>query len=230
MKLLHFSDDTRITFQDVSKGHFSARLQWLPEQLQGDFKQCTDINPSKRQVIPVNELYSKGEDKGLSMLMKQMFLKSQQDSKTIDARLKSLRRIPIPTPTDGECFYNSIMMQIDVPKEYTTELFRKQVAFYAVKYFDAFEDEILASMGEDTNYESFVKNVYNGYCYAGLAEAVIIAQMWNVRISIVSADLPTQHIYHDGTSTHIVLVHNGRDGMDGHFSGTSKFLKQVKMK
>ena len=208
----------------MSKAHFAARIQWLPDHLKGEFKRCTDINPSKRRVIPVNELYLKGEDKGLSMLMKQMFLKSVKDSKTIDQRLKPLNRIPVPSPSDGECFYKSILYQIDAPKEYTCDLFRKQVAFYGAKYFDAFENEIVASLEEGSSYENFLKNVYMGYSYAGLAESVIIAQMWNIRISIVSAELPTQHIFHDGATTHLVLIHNGRDGVDGHFSGTSKFL------
>ena len=194
---------------------------WMPETLLGDFKLCSDIDPENRRVLKVNEVYKTGESKGMSMLMKQMFLKSKADFEMIEQMLKPLKRSVVPTPMDGECFYKSILNQIDAPADYTTAMLRKQLAFHGCKYYEVFED--LKPYLLDQTYESFLKNTFYGYSYAGIAESVILSHMWNVRISIVAADLPPQHVFHDGSECELVLVHNGREGSDGHFSGTSKF-------
>ena len=193
----------------------------MPEHLKGVFVKSTDIDPTNRQTVHFSKLYKRGEGKDLTDDMKRLFLKSKTDHTTILQRLKGLKRVPVPVKTDGECFFTSILIQLNCPKEYTSILFRRQIALHAVKYFDVFEDDITPYL-EGSNYESFARNIFYGYSHGTVAESIIITHLWNVRITFVAAELGRQTVFHDGKTTDIVLLHNGREGCDGHFSGTSK--------
>ena len=221
-----FSEPPKIAFIHPTKEVFYARTRWMPSGMTGVFKKCSDVNPRKRKALSFKELYGDSEPKNMTVLMKNMYLSSCADYKKIDSQLKKLSRIPTVVPVDGECFFTSVLSHINVPKDYTSEHFRKQIAYYASKHWDIFKDVLMPFIVEQS-YDSYMKNLFFGFTYGGIVEALIVSEMWNLRISIISPNIPIQHIHHDGSKIDICLLHNGQQGLEGHFSGTSK-LNEVK--
>ena len=68
-------------------------------------------------------------------------------------------------------------------------------------------------------------NVWSGLSYGDELCLGVLGYMWNLKITIVSPDMPDVKIFHnDEEDPHIVMVHNGKDGLEGHYSATSEYI------
>ena len=49
---------------------------------------------------------------------------------------------------------------------------------------------------------------------------MVIAIMWNVKITKIEPNLEEIKILHNSKNPHVVIVHNGEDNLEGHYCAT----------
>ena len=72
----------------------------------------------------------------------------------------------------------------------------------------------------DHSLESYIRNLYGAYSYGDLIAITVIALMWNIKITIVRPDADDIKIFHNSNKCDVILVHNGREDMNGRFCAT----------
>ena len=109
--------------------------------------------------------------------------------------------------------------QIHVSEGYGLDCLRKQIAYHAACRWDVLAPIIEPLITTGDSYESFLRNIFHGTLYGGVAELIICSHMWNVKISVISPESGLLNIFHNAEAD-IVLVHNAMDGLESQFSST----------
>ena len=123
------------------------------------------------------------------------------------------------TRLSGYSALDALLNEITPHENYTVDMFRRQLAYYAAQHWNELSHLILPLILTGECYESYLRNMFQGLNFSGPIEILICGHMWNMKISIISAYLPTCHILHSDDEPDALLIHNGRDGLDSHFSG-----------
>ena len=138
--------------------------------------------------------------------------------------------LPVPVPMDGNCGYASIRRQMEIPRQYTTTMLRRQLAHFAahaVEYvFPIIKEDLLYSYGapgDDIGPFSFV--TYLEYLckpgsYADTATLKLVALLFGVKITVIlMPNVTERRILHSRplSEADIVLILYGQ-----HYSSISE--------
>ena len=121
----------------------------------------------------------------------------------------------------GTSLCKAIRSQVNILQDYTSQVLMRQIAYHAACRWDVFDPIIQPLITTGECYESFIRNIFRGTLYAGVAEMVICAHMWNVKIGVINSECKLLKIFHKDLCD-IVVVHNAQDGMRSQFSSTRK--------
>ena len=70
---------------------------------------------------------------------------------------------PFQTPLTGDSLFESILMQLETPSDYTVMKFRKHIAFYVLQNQDVLHGHLLELVKKrKENFESILTNLYTG--------------------------------------------------------------------
>ena len=123
------------------------------------------------------------------------------------------------TLQNGNFLYNSILEQIlRHHQRYTSSFLRKQAAFYLASYPEVFASQIKALVDEPL--ESYILNQFHRYAYGDYLILGVIDIMWNLKITIITPELEDIKVFHRSETPHILIVYNGRDSLEGHYTAT----------
>ena len=150
-----------------------------------------------------------------------------------DQLKKYFNREMVPTVGDGNCFYRSIVDQIDYEKNgYTYKDLKLQTIFYALYNYDKFDD-ILILDAEDRK-EALVellKRLLTNEVWGHTGLLSVVVRMFRIGISVVTPfhgkPIPFHHNHQD---PHIVIAANGGNisvnnkQAATHFIATSKYI------
>ena len=150
-----------------------------------------------------------------------------------DQLKKYFNREMVPTVGDGNCFYRSLVNQIDYEKNgYTYKDLKLQTIFYALYNYDKFDD-ILVLDAEDRK-EALVellKRLLTNEVWGHTGLLSVVVRMFRIGISVVTPfhgkPIPFHHNHED---PHIVIAANGGNisvnnkQAATHFIATSKYI------
>ena len=144
---------------------------------------------------------------------------NKQTKKIVNFKGKNYTHKLKETLLNGNCLYNSVLEQISIHcQRYTSSLLRKQSAFYLASYPEVFASQIRALVDEPL--ESYILNQFHGYAHGDYLILGVIAIMWNLKITIITLELEDIKAFHKSETPHILIVYNGRDSLEGHYTAT----------
>ena len=204
----------------VHKPVLETKLNWLDPYMKGPLVQSDEIDPSTKKQKRV--LYTDEEKKYLSKEAQLYFLSSDDDLKILKDKAAHYGRDLDPVPVDGDCLLHAVRKQCDINPAWTLEENQQTLAFYLAKLPEQFilytNPYIL-----DQKYESYILNFYHGYSYGDELIASVWGHIWNMKITILSPHMPDLKCFHtEKNFPDIVICHNGKPGIDGHYFATSK--------
>lgn len=212
-------------FWNIERDAFVIRCGWLNDEMKnGENYTAEDIDPTEERSIPTEaELYPKRTDRvSLAKECRTCYLRNNIEWEKVKQDLQLFNRIVNATPYDGNCLFAAVLQQISHPKGYTAEMMRRQVAYFACKAPEKFFKHVKNAL--ETNYRSYCYNLYEGRIYGDIISLTVLAVMWNLAITVLSPNVPALHVYHDKPhNPDIVIVYNGRDGQEGHYTSTGMF-------
>ena len=194
-------------YHDVDNGFIAGMIEELPLKYSGK------VNINIPQFMSSPEVRSYGPmDQFLPDLAKKMFLRSSDELNIVQKYLDMCERVIIPMDKGGNNLIRSVMTQIHMPKNFTEQMFRHQLASYFVESVDFLYPIMRKYL--DTNkltFSSYVMAVYHGTIWADEFIIGAISMLFNIRISIISPLFSNiWHVYHDGAEkADVVLVCNG---------------------
>lgn len=196
----------------------------MDEQFRGPLAACRDINPDDPSPTPKDtELYPKrAERASLKKECKECYLSSGVEWEKVKADLKLYNRCVNKTPMDGNCLYTSVLQQVSYPRDYTSDMLRKQTAYYCTKYPEVIYPYIQTGL-RDQCLKSYLINQWEGRMFGDITCLAIIGIMWNIAITVITPHMDPIDIFHDKKeSPDVVIIHNGRMGSEGHFTSTGE--------
>ena len=217
---LLFVGGLKICFLKIWDPTFKIKLLYMDQKCKGKFIR-SDNNVTTCKAVKAETLYTPKERKVLKSSSVEMYLPSQETEKFVDNHLGKLKQELIQMQLDGNCLYSKVLKQISHLDCYTASDCQQQVAYHAAANFNVFLEDL--EPFTESCYENYLQNIYYNNVCGDLGVLAIIAHMWNVAIDVVSPiHSSVIHIFHDCKVPDIVLVHNGHQGQDGHFSATKK--------
>ena len=225
LKLVESRD---IYFQDVSEDVFLAWCIWLSLDKKGTFYKSNDIEPIGRNKEPRDSIYTQAEKKAIKPNADTIAMYATSNKKSeavVDLLMTDFSRILQPVDISGDSFYDAILYQISHDQhKYKAYQFYKQIAYYMVRWPELFADVVKPHLSDtDDSYESFVKNIFYGYSYP-VPEVIsaVITKMWNVSISLCSAEGGVKKLHHNSNKPDVVIVHNDCILLNSQFTATKK--------
>ena len=204
----------------VHKPVLEAKLSWLDPYMRGPFIQSDEFDCSTK--ILKKDLNTEEERKELSKEAQAYFWSSDEDLMILKDKAACYGRDLDPVPIDGDCLLHAVRKQCDINPAWTIMENWQTLAFYLAKLPEQF---ILYANPYiiDQKYESYILNVYHGYSYGDELIASVWGHIWNMKITILSPQMPDLKCFHsDKTFPDVVICHNGKAGTDGHHFATSK--------
>ena len=126
--------------------------------------------------------------------------------------------------TNGECMFEAVLKQLPHPKRFTANDFRKMVSWYIAKWWTELHTHYFN--GSNESFKSYIENIYNGRIYGDNICLAAIAKMYKLKISVISPSGKFQDFFHD-EKYDVLLVHNGFQGVESHFSATCKYKNDI---
>ena len=103
--------------------------------------------------------------------------------------LNYFKRKHIPVKNNNDCLFAAILEQVGHSATFTANTIRCMVAFHFARMWDLFEPVMHCFLtSKRQSYFSYIWNVYHGYIFGDEYVAMAIAHMWNVKITIMSAE------------------------------------------
>ena len=194
-------------YHNVDESFLAGMIEEIPRKYSG--KPNLDIPQSMQ--TPRQMSYGPA-DKYLCQRAKTMRLRSGQHLKMVDKYLDSVHRLIVPTDRGYNNVFDSIMAQLHVPKKFTSNVMRHQLASYFIENVDFLYPKMSSYLqSNNLTYLSYVMGIYHGSIWGDEFIIGAIAMMFNIRITLISPyfnDL--WHIFHDGLEeADIILVVNG---------------------
>ena len=188
--------------------------------MKGEFIPSTDND--QRDKNWQKNLYTKEEKKKLREEVQKCYFASNEDYDAVLVKLAKYGREPDPVKIDGHCMFTAPMKQCSLNRNWTVEDMRHQIAYFMSKMPEQFYQYSLAYL-HGQSFQSYILNIWAGLCYGDELCLGCLAHMWNLKITVISPHLPDIKIFHQEEDPDIILVHNGRDDLEGHYSSTSKY-------
>ena len=109
---------------------------------------------------------------------------------------------------------------------FTANTFRHMVTFHLAKIMDLFEPVMCCFLkAKRQSYFSCICNLYHGYIFGDEYVAITIAHMWNVKITIMSADeLPKKIGQNNDSDPDIVVIYNNQVQDETHYITISMLM------
>ena len=206
----------------ISKAILDAKIAWMDDCMKGKFIPSQD-NEGRDKNWQRN-LYTKEEKKIISEEAQKCYMWSNEEYESVCDKIAKYGRIPDPVPIDGHCMFTAVMKQCKLNPNFKVEDMRHQVAYFLSKLPEQFYQYSIPYL-EDQSFESYILNVWLGLSYGDELCLGVLGYMWNLKITIVSPDMLDVKIFHtDEEDPDIVLVHNGKDGLEGHYSAMSEYI------
>ena len=57
--------------------------------------------------------------------------------------------------------------------------------------------------------------------------ACIIGLKWNLRITVIPPYLSPQNLFQDSEEADVLIIHNGNEGLEGHYTSTGEYLQII---
>ena len=207
---------------NITKAVLDTKLAWLDDCMKGELIPSHDND--ERDKDWQKNLYTKQEKKVISEEAQKCYIWSEEEYQSVCNKLAKYGRIPDPVTIDGDCMFTAPMKQCKLNPNFKAIDMRHQIAYFLSKLPEQFYQYSLPYL-EDQSFQSYTLNIWNGLSYGDELCLGVIAYMWNVKITIVSPDMPDLKIFHqDDENPDIILVHNGKEGLEGHYSSTSKYI------
>ena len=192
---------------DVDQSFLAGMIEEIPRKYSG--KPNLEIPESMQ--TPRQLSYGPA-DKYLCQRAKIIHLHSGQHLKTVEKYLDSVHRLIVPTDRGYNNVFDSIMTQLHVPKKFTSNVMRHQLASYFIENVDFLYPKMSSYLqSNNLTYLSYVMGTYHGSIWGDEFIIGVITMMFNIRITVISPyfnDL--WHIFHDGLEEpDIILVVNG---------------------
>ena len=199
-----------------------TKLQWLDTKYKGKFIRSLDIDPTKPNKLNKEELYTDQEKKKLKPDddYKTICVENNEQAKKIVNFIGKNYACKLKeTLLNDNCLYNSVLEQISRHcQRYTSSLLRKPAAFYLASYPEVFASQMRALV--DKPLESYILSQFHRYAYGDYLILGVIAIMWNLKITIITPELEDIKVFHKSETPHILIVYNGRDSLEGHYTAT----------
>ena len=105
----------------------------------------------------------------------------------------------------------SILKQFDIPKGFTPNMFRKQIAAYIAKNVDFFQPRMRSHLArQHLSFTSYVKAFARGQIWCDMFTVGAIVRMWNISITIISPiGNDVWRIHHNMDVPDVVIAANG---------------------
>ena len=177
--------------------------------------------------LPEQRTYSSAESHLLEAT-KKLRLSINTDWKRVTQFLDKCECDYIETDTGNNNALEAIRMQLHVPKDFTAQMLRHQVAETFAQYPEFFAAKMKDYLKNcNLTYTQYVFAVYRGDVWCDEYMLGTIGRMFNIRISIISPFFnAVWNLYHDGTKDpDMILIANGkgfrtRQDRISHLSGT----------
>ena len=193
----------------------------MDEQYQGPYIEREEVLIKDKNWR--RKLYTKEEQSRICEEARELYLESDIQYEEILTQLAEFGRKPHKVILDGDCLFRAVMCQLKTSPQWTPMMFRKMTAYFMVKHWDIIAPLVVPFLDEKDNFESYVRNIFLGKTYGDAGVLATIGFMYNIKITVISPGKPPLKIYHtDEENNEIILIHNGREDLEGHYSGTSK--------
>ena len=212
----------KLYFNKIRFSALTTKLKYLPETCRGATKDLDEVHPLKDKINPKKLFCAKSKVSAQGQLM---YMRDPKAEKTVMKKIDEFGRKVQPVDLNGECAFAAFLKQIAHLDRYKPEDLRHQTAYYMAKYPEVFEPHF-SNWFQDESMESFIINMFNGRRYGDVCAFGVIGVMWNIKITIIHPDLENIKIFHNSYDPDVVLVHNGRDGLEGHYSATIPLNKK----
>lgn len=206
----------------ISKPCLDAKMEWFEEKMKGDYIESEDN--AKRDKNWQKKLYSKKEKKDISEDARNCYFVNDEEYDRVCTKLAKFGREPQPVTIDGNCMFTAPMTQLRLNPTFTQLDLRRQIAYFMAKLPEQFFGYADAYL-EGQSFQSYIMNIWNGKSYGDALCLGVLAHMWNLKITVISPNSPDALIFHhDEEDPDIILVHNGREDLEGHYSSTSEYI------
>ena len=205
----------------ISMEIMQTKLDWLDPELRGDLVKSNEMQKETKSKKRV--LYTDEEKLEVSEEAQKFFLYCDEDLDILKNKAAKYGRDLDPVAIDGDCLLHAFRKQCLINLNWSIEENRHTLAYYMAKLPEQF---ILYANPYILNqsYESYVMNFWHGYSYGDELIAGVWGHIWNLKVTILSPTTPDLKCFHkEEEFPDIVLCHNGRPGLDGHYFATSKF-------
>ena len=170
-------------------------------------------------VIPESVRYSppfgyRPKDSHIPHNVQKLFLQNASEFNRVNGFLKRLEREPLEMVRGKNNVIEAIHLQLHVPKKYSNDMMRHQLASFLIQEIDFFYllvESHLKSL--NINFCTYVHGIYSGQVWGDEIMIGTIGKMFNIRISIVSSYYnDVWNVYHNGHYLpNIVLIAKGLD-------------------
>ena len=205
----------------VSRAVLNTKLDFLDPYMRGPLVKSTEIDDDPEKV---RILYPDEEKEEISEEARSFFLSCDEDLEILKDKAAKYGRDLDPVPIDGDCLLHAIRKQCDINQKWTIKDNRETLAFYLAKLPEQFILYAHPCISEQS-YESYLLSFWHGFSYGDELIAGVWGHIWKLKITVVSPDTLDLRCFHaDKDFPDIVICHNGRPGVDGHFFATSELL------
>ena len=211
----------------LTKAVLDAKIAWLDDCMKGEFIPSNDND--ERDKNWQKNLYTKEEKKMISEEAQKCYMWSNEDYEEVCDKLAKYGRIQDPVPIDGHCMFTAPMKQCKLNPNFKVEDMRHQISYFLSKLPEQFYQYSLPYL-EDQSFESYILNMWSEFSYGDVLCLGVLGYMWNLKITVVSPNMPDLQIFHkDEEDPDLVLVRNSKEGLEGHYSSTSKYISFLTM-
>ena len=174
----------------------------------------------------LENLYTAEERMEYSALYKDLFLVNEDNIANVKKWLNYFKRKHIPVKYNNDCLFAAILEQVGHSATFTANTIRCMVAFHFAKMWDLFEPVMHCFLtSKRQSYFSYIWNVYHGYTFGDEYIAMAIAHMWNVKITIMSAEeVPKKTGHNNDSYADIVVIYNNWVQDETHYVATSMLM------
>ena len=170
-------------------------------------------------VIPESLKYSPPfgygpKDSHIPHNVQKLFLSNALEFNRVNGFLTRLEWEPLETVCGKNNVIEDIRLQLHVPKKYSNDMMRHQLASFLIQEVDFFYPLVESHLETlNINFCTYVHGIYSGEIWGDEIMIGAIGKMFNIRISIVSPYYnDVWNVYHDARYIpDIVLIANGLD-------------------
>ena len=207
-------------YHDLDTTYLDGLLADLKDEYSGDL--TAPIVDTLKYLEP--KKYSVA-DSHLTADTKKLRLLLNGDLRRVNLFLNKCQRSYIETEPGNNNALRAVHMQLHVPREFTVDMLRHQIAEHFAQYPDFFAPKMKEYLKNcKISYNRYIYAVYHGEIWCDEYILGAISRMYNIRLSIISplfSDL--WNVYHDGKGKpDVVLVINGR-GFRTHYDRITHF-------